>query len=292
MYYTEGECLVVNTSTIYHHDMLKPYDFMEDNTVQICITSPPYWGLRNYNIEDQLGQENHPDLYIERIVQGFENVKRVLRKDGTLWVNIGDTYVGTGHKKYGRDPKYPNGRNGQDTALNNRVEGIKRKDMIGIPWMFAFAMRNAGWYLRSDIIWEKPNGMPSAVTDRPVSSYEHIFLFSKSQKYYYDWEAVSADTVDGKSKRRQRDVWRVNTKPFKEAHFAVYPEELITPCILAGSREGDIVFDPFSGTGTTGIAALHNNRNYIGLEQNKEYLDMSVDRILKETGTGTIVKNE
>lgn len=273
---------MVLTSTIYQKDSLGKFDFIEPESIQTCITSPPYWGLRDYLTENQLGQETHPQYFIENLVKVFDNVKDVLAKDGTLWVNIGDTYVGTGHKKDIVDPKYPHGRNGQSFALNNKVEGMKKKDMIGIPWMFAFAMRDAGWYLRSDIIWEKPNAMPSPVKDRPVSSYEHIFLFSKKNKYYYDYESVQEERLDGKGFKRQRDVWHVNTKPYKEAHFAVYPEKLITPCILAGSREGDTVLDPFSGSGTTGLAALRNDRNYIGIEQNSDYIDLSVNRINNE----------
>jgi len=269
------------TAFIAHHNSKNPLIIPENTSeIRTCVTSPPYWGLRDYGSDEQLGQEpSHLD-FISNLVGVFENVKDVLAKDGTLWVNIGDTYVGTGHKGNWVDPKNPKGRNGQSIALNNKVEGLKPKDMIGIPWKFAFAMQEAGWYLRSDIIWEKPNAMPSPVTDRPVSSYEHVFLFSKNRKYFYDWEAVQEDTRDGSGKkRRQRDVWRINTTPFKGAHFAVFPEELVRSCILAGSQEGDTVLDIFSGSGTTGIAALKNNRNYIGIEANEEYVKLSQERI-------------
>lgn len=249
------------------------------SNIRTCVTSPPYWGLRDYGHEGQLGQESTYQEYIDNLVQVFNNVRQVLAKDGTLWVNLGDTYVGTGHKGDLVDPKNPKGRNGQSKALNNKVEGLKPKDMIGIPWHFAFAMQQKGWYLRSDIIWEKPNAMPSPVTDRPVSSYEHIFLFSKNRKYFYDWEAVAEQTTDGKSKRRQRDVWHINTTPFKGAHFAVFPEELVLNCILAGSAEGDTVLDPFNGSGTTGLVSLKNGRNYVGVEKSSEYVQLSQERL-------------
>lgn len=250
--------------------------------VNMCVTSPPYWGLRNYGSEDQLGQESSPFEFVKNMVEVFSGVKDILADDGTLWLNIGDTYVGTGSKGSHVDPKNPNGRNGQSVALNNKVDGLKPKDMIGIPWRLAMALQDAGWYLRSDIIWSKPNQMPSPVTDRPVSSYEHIFLLSKSKKYFYDYESVMESRADGQGSRRQRDVWSINTTPFKGAHFAVFPQELVLPCVLAGSRKGDTVFDPFSGSGTTGIVALNNNRNYVGMEVNPEFRDLSIQRLNDE----------
>jgi site-specific DNA-methyltransferase (cytosine-N4-specific) len=267
---------------LYNEDALEALKKMPSNYVQTCVTSPPYWGLRDYGAEGQLGQEDHPDEFVEKLVEIFREIKRVLTDNGTIWINIGDTYVGTGHKGEWKDPKNSKGRNGQSIALNNKVEGLKSKDMIGIPWKLAFALQKDGWYLRSDIIWEKPNAMPSPVADRPVSSYEHIFLLSKSKKYFYDFEALAEKTVDGSSMRRNRDVWRINTKPFKGAHFAVYPAELVEKCILAGSQKGDYVMDPFSGSGTTGIVALNNERNYVGIEVNPEYLEMSKVRLKTE----------
>lgn len=272
------------TSNIIVDDVRQALKNLPSETIQTVITSPPYWGLRDYGEQNQIGQESHPDEYITNLVNIFNEIKRILKKDGTVWINIGDTYVGTGHKKDSKDPKNPEGRNGQAVALNHKVEGLKPKDMIGIPWKLSFALQKDGWYLRSDIIWNKLNALPSPVRDRPVSSYEHIFLLSKSRKYFYDYEAVKEPTIDGKSTRSLRDVWNVNTKPFKEAHFAVYPKELILPCVLAGSREGDTIFDPFSGSGTTGIAALQNGRNYIGVESNKDYALLSQNRILNEAG--------
>lgn len=274
---------MLTESKIIVDDVRQALSTVSPKTVRTVITSPPYWGLRDYGSEKQIGQEDHPDLYIKNLVEVFHETKRILTDDGTLWINIGDTYVGTGHKGNSKDPKNPDGRNGQTIALNHKVDGLKPKDMIGIPWKLAFALQEDGWYLRSDIIWNKTNALPSPVRDRPVSSYEHIFLLSKSRKYFYDYEAVKEPTVDGKSTRSLRDVWNVSTKPFKEAHFAVYPQELILPCILAGSEKGDTVFDPFSGSGTTGIAALLNGRNYLGVEANPEYAKLSEKRILSET---------
>lgn len=275
---------MIKNSNIIVDDVRQALTNTPSQSVRTVVTSPPYWGLRDYGSSNQIGQEEHPDLYIENLVKVFRETKRILADDGTLWVNVGDTYVGTGHKGNSKDPKNPEGRNGQMVALNHKVEGLKPKDMVGIPWKLAFALQEDGWFLRSDIIWNKLNALPSPVRDRPVSSYEHIFLLSKSRKYFYDYEAVKEPTVDGKNTRSLRDVWNVNTKPFKEAHFAVYPKELILPCILAGSEKGDTVFDPFSGSGTTGIVALENDRNYLGIEANPEYAKLSEKRILSETG--------
>lgn len=265
---------------IVHQSSTNPLTIPEGtSSIRTCVTSPPYWGLRDYGSEEQLGQESDYRDYIKNLVAVFDNVRDVLENDGTVWVNIGDTYVGTGHKGDWKDPKNPKGRNGQSIALNNKVEGMKSKDMMGIPWRFAIAMQDAGWYLRSDVIWEKPNAMPSPVADRPVSSYEHVFLFAKNKKYYYNYEAVQEERLDGKGFRRQRDVWRINTVPFKGAHFAVFPEELVNRCILASSEKGDTVLDPFSGSGTTGIASLKSGRHYVGIEANIDYVKMSQERI-------------
>lgn len=270
----------MNFANIYLWDSLESIEpRLNGAKAQCCITSPPYWGLRDYESKTQLGQENTYQEYIDNLVKVFNNIKNVLKDDGTLWVNIGDTYVGTGNKGAHKDPKNPKGRNGQTIALNNKVEGLPSKNMIGIPWHFAFEMQKSGWILRSDIIWEKPNAMPSPVKDRPISSYEHIFLFSKKQKYYYNWESVQENSVNKKGKRRQRDVWHINTTSFKGAHFAVFPEELVKPCVLAGSKTNDIIIDPFSGSGTTGVVSLKNERNYIGLESNQKYVELSQKRI-------------
>ena len=292
-------------------DVLKT---MGDESVHCCVTSPPYWALRNYDHPDQLGQESTPEEYVNNLVEIFAEVRRVLRADGTLWLNLGDSYVGTGSKGKHKDPK-SNSRNGQTTANNNKVQGLKPKDMVGIPWRVAFALQEDGWYLRSDIIWHKNNCMPSSVKDRPTSSHEHIFLLAKSQKYYYDKDAIleplthpelcdkgpsgfgglkhtamadkttnttysgnkyDARKLKGKNKR---DVWTVGTSGYKGSHVAVYPPKLIEPCILAGCPNGGIVLDPFSGAGTTGVVSLQNGKEYIGIELNPEYVKISEDRI-------------
>mgnify|MGYP003647476128 FL=1 len=292
-------------------DVLKT---MANESVHCCVTSPPYWALRNYDHPDQLGQEPTPEEYVENLVDIFREVKRVLRDDGTLWLNLGDSYVGTGSKGKHKDPK-SNSRNGQTSATNNKVQGLKSKDMVGIPWRVAFALQEDGWYLRSDIIWHKNNCMPSSVKDRPTSSHEYIFLLAKNQKYYYDKDAIleplahpelcdkgpsgfgglkhtamsknttnatysgrkyDAKKLKGKNKR---DVWTIPTSGYKGSHVAVYPPKLIEPCILAGCPNGGIVLDPFSGAGTTGVVAIQNGKQYIGIELNPEYVKLSEDRI-------------
>jgi len=287
---------------------------LPDDSVQTVVTSPPYWGLRDYGNDEQLGLEKSPLDFIENLCKVFDEVWRVLKDDGTLWLNIGDTYVGTGSKGDAKDPKYADGRNGQEVALNNKISGLKTKELIGVPWRVAFALQARGWYLRQDIIWAKSNPMPESVRDRCTKSHEYIFLMTKNPKYFYDHEAIKEDAVttpkardkngegyqadyaggdrfspgervfgaDGK--RNKRDVWNVPVRPYEEAHFAVYPPDLIEPCILAGSKEGDTVLDPFSGSGTTGEVALKHNRNYIGLELNPEYAEISRKRLLKVVG--------
>jgi len=278
-----------------------------DGSIQTCVTSPPYWGLRDYGQDNQIGLEESPQDYINSMVEVFREVWRVLADDGTLWLNMGDSYVGTGNKGLWKDPKYPDGRNAQSVALNNKVEGLKPKDLVGIPWRLAFALQADGWYLRQDIIWAKPNPMPESVTDRCTKSHEYLFLLSKSNKYYFDNEAIKEPTVTkdntnrdrdssklnntpGRSKsgglktnnydmRNKRDVWNISTKPFKGAHFAVMPEALVEPCILAGSRLGDLVLDPFTGSGTVAVVSLKHGRDFIGTELNPKYADIAVDRI-------------
>ena len=290
---------------------------LPDASVQTVVTSPPYWGLRDYGHDNQIGLEQSPDDFIEQLCIVFDEVWRVLKDDGTIWVNLGDSYAGSG--------KGPAGNLAKDTAAGEArhlekkhsaivPEGLKPKDLVGIPWRFAFAMQARGWYLRSDIIWHKPNPMPESVTDRPTKSHEYIFLMTKAPRYYYDHEAIKEDAIwaeekragkgrlhyDGKrqgekgtgqenfvsivDKKNKRSVWQVNVKGYKEAHFATYPTELIEPCILAGSKEGDTVLDPFSGSGTTGEVALKHGRNYVGLELNPEYAAISEKRITDAVG--------
>ena len=311
--------------------------------VQMCVTSPPYYGLRDYGHDGQLGLEETPEQYIEAMVEVFSCVKDILSDDGVLWLNIGDSYCGTGDKGEHRDPKYAEGRNAQSISKTKKLIGYKSKDLIGIPWMLAFALRADGWYLRQDIIWSKPNPMPESVTDRCTKSHEYIFLLSKSPKYFYDNEAIKEPITDttairlmqdvnnqkgslrvpnktngamkavGRKKfdssmggggtsfighsgykrsdgtvminetRNKRSVWTVNTKPYKGAHFAVFPEELIEPCILAGSRVGDIVLDPFMGSGTTAQVAQQLGRKYLGCELNPEYKTLQDKRVAQQS---------
>ena len=248
-----------------------------DGKARMCVTSPPYYGLRDYGGEDeQIGQEQTPEEYIETLVEVFRTVRDVLTDDGTLWVNIGDSYYNYRPGKGQSYPKQSVSKTNQDlpqqcNKRGRKLEGLKEKDLIGIPWMLAFALRADGWYLRQDIIWNKPNPMPESVKDRCTKSHEYIFLFSKNQNYYFDVEAIKEPTVDRKSLKRKKSVWEVKTKPYKGAHFAVYPTDLIEPCIKAGSEAGDIVLDPFIGSGTTALVAKSLQRHYVGCELHEEY---------------------
>ena len=306
----------LKTDTIINRDALYALRELPEESVHCCVTSPPYYALRDYGLDMQIGREDTPEQYIDRLTEGFRELRRVLRSDGTLWLNIADTYCGTGNKGYHADPKNPKGRNGQQTAKNARAPGCKQKDLIGIPWLLAFALRADGWYLRSDIIWQKPNCLPEAVKDRPTKSYEHIFLLSKSPHYYYDAAAISEPVApvtvernkravsdrtkyakgvggakpqalflprshsDMPTKRNKRDVWSVSTNSHKGyGHFAMYPERLIEPCILAGSPEQGLVLDPFFGSGTTGAVCKRLSRRYLGIELNPEYCETAKTRI-------------
>jgi len=248
-----------------------------DGKARMCVTSPPYYGLRDYGGEEkQIGQEQTPEEYIQNLVEVFRTVRDVLTDDGTLWVNIGDSYYNYRPGKGQSYPKQSVSKTNQDlpqqsSKRGRKLEGIKEKDLIGIPWMLAFALRADGWYLRQDIIWNKPNPMPESVKDRCTKSHEYIFLFSKNQNYYFDVEAIKEPTVDRKSLKRKKSVWEVKTKPYKGAHFAVYPTDLIEPCIKAGSEAGDIVLDPFIGSGTTALVAKSLQRHYVGCELHEEY---------------------
>ena len=302
-------------------DCLEVLKTLDAGSVNMCVTSPPYYGLRSYLDDDsedkplEIGLEQTPGEYVNKLVEVFREVKRTLRDDGTCWLNLGDSYNGSG--KAGKNPEYQDRHTefGKPSKHKERfgkptnVAGLKPKDLIGIPWRVAFALQADGWWLRSDIIWAKPNPMPESVKDRPTKSHEYIFLLSKSAKYYYDHEAIKENSKypddDRKSrvndnakdfqrdgnklakgsktypKRNKRTVWTVNTKPFKEAHFAVFPPKLITPCILAGSPKGGLVLDPFSGAGTTGVVCAKFGRDFIGIELNPKYIKMSRKRIDK-----------
>lgn len=275
-------------------DALKETKRIPDNYVNCCVTSPPYYGLRDYGVEGQLGQEKTPEEYIDKLVLIFREVKRTLKADGTLWVNISDSYAGSGkgrnadgtHNNKTSNKESEGQRNGK-LPKTLKSSDCKSKDLIGIPWLLALALRNDGWYLRQDIIWQKPNAMPESVKDRCTRSHEYIFLLSKSRAYYYNAETIMEPCVgsnsmyrfSGKNKfRNKRDVWSIATKGFHGAHFATFPEELITPCILAGCPEKGIVLDLFLGSGTTGAVALKNNRRFIGIELNEEYAKISSKR--------------
>lgn len=306
--------------TIYIGDCLKILKALPDKSVNCCVTSPPYFGLRDYGHADQIGNESTPDKFVSRLVDVFAEVHRVLRDDGTLWLNLGDSYArgfcggSPGTKSASNAGSYTN-RN-----LGKIPEGLKSKDLIGIPWRVAFALQSFGWYLRQDIIWAKPNPMPESVTDRCTKAHEYIFLLAKSEKYFYDQDAIlepaqygeeharkatswgtnrkhpnkfnvekyaftgenntTRKMLDGSHGRNKRSVWTVTTKPFSGAHFATFPEELIMPCILAGCPEGGTVLDPFGGAGTTALAAHKHNRNAVLCELNPEYAELARARIV------------
>ncbi len=248
------------------------------NTFQTCITSPPYWSLRNYNIAGQIGLEASVDLYIAALVEVFEQVRRVLKDDGIFWLNIGDSYTSGGRTWRAPDKKNPS------RAMSIRPptpDGLKPKDLVGIPWRLAFALQQAGWFLRTDIIWNKPNCQPESVKDRPTRSHEYLFLLTKSERYFYESKAVR-----GPNQRNLRTVWDVNTRPGPETNFATFPVDLVKPCILLGSRIGDLVLDPFIGSGTTGVIANRLGRRFIGIELNPEYVEIAERRLNGQVKTG------
>ena len=291
---------------------------------RMCVTSPPYYGLRDYGGEDsQIGMEQSPEEYVQELVKTFRLVRDVLTDDGTLWLNIGDSYYN--YRSDGNYPQQTVSKTRQDLPTKtpvrgNKLKGYKSKDLIGIPWMLAFALRADGWYLRQDIIWHKPNPMPESVKDRCTKAHEYIFLLSKSKQYYYDNEAIkepakdwgTRDRTKGKyhnagtglsphsgleksyEKKNKRSVWTVTKKPYKGAHFATYPRELIVPCIRAGSEKGDIVLDPFMGSGTTAMTAKELGRDYIGCELHKDYGDLMRKRLglYASLGTGGVADTD
>jgi len=275
-------------TSFYQGDCRKVLAELPAESIQCVVTSPPYWGLRDYGTDGQLGLEQTPDEYVANMVEVFHAVRRVLRKDGTVWLNLGDSYAGSGKGQMG--------------------DGIKPKDLVGIPWRVAFALQADGWYLRSDIIWSKPNPMPESVTDRPTKAHEYIFLLTKSPHYYYDADAIREPAHDwggrdrsnnkthsgltglsphsgltrassGEEGRNKRSVWEITTQSYPEAHFATFPEALVKPCILAGTKEQDTVLDPFAGSGTVMQVAQEFGRNSIGVELNDEYIDLAVKRL-------------
>lgn len=324
----------------------------EGTRVQTCVTSPPYWGLRNYAVDGQIGLEKTPEEYVDKMVEVFRRVYKLLSDDGTLWINLGDSYISGASGSAGDKSTMLGGKGTQREATKRPSKlidgGLRPKNLVGVPWLVAFALQADGWYLRQDIIWHKPNPMPESVTDRCTKAHEYIFLLSKSPTYYYDQEAIlepvskntharlsqdlqnqiGSERANGGAKtngnmkavrrkisrpsgwaesddgskigryprpknnesfdaamaimpdlRNKRSVWTVATESFKEAHFATYPQKLIEPCILAGSRPGDIVLDPFNGSGTTGRVAFKHGRKYIGIELNPEYIEIATRRM-------------
>lgn len=255
---------------------------LPDKSVQCCVTSPPYWSLRDYHIAGQIGLEPTIEQFINRLVEVFAEVKRVLRDDGVLWLNIGDAYT-SGDRGY----RAPDRKNPVRAMLYrpDTPEGLKPKDLIGLPWRLAFALQRDGWYLRSDVIWHKPNCMPESVKDRPTRAHEYLFLFSKSERYYYDYNSIRE--ANG---RNRRTVWSIPTQPFKGAHYAVFPPALIGPCILAGSQPGEFVLDPFFGSGTVGIVCDRLERRYIGIELHPDYIKLARNRLNTLLGAPKLAK--
>ena len=318
-------------------DCLEVLKTLPSESINCCITSPPYWGLRDYGHNGQIGLESTPEAYVARMVEVFREVRRVLREDGTCWVNLGDSYASNGcyinswlEKEHNKDKKHLHTKNHERyedrKAFRGGEYGIKAKDLVGIPWRVAFALQSDGWYLRQDIIWHKPNPMPESVTDRCTKAHEYIFLMSKNPNYYFDNESIkerSVWDVDGNGtikraerqreglksnptemkngirikypngkhgegqqspktiygKRNKRSVWSVNVKPYKEAHFATFPKELIEPCVLAGCPKDGTILDPFGGSGTTAEVAIENGRNALLIELNPEYIELAKTRI-------------
>jgi DNA modification methylase len=285
---------------------------LQDCSIDCCITSPPYFGLRDYGINGQIGLEPTPEAFVAKMVGVFREVRRVLRDDGTLWLNLGDSYNSAASGQNGISGMLEAGKpcagNGTTAGRRSLLENLKPKDLIGIPWRVAFALQADGWYLRQDIIWHKPNPMPESVTDRCTKAHEYVFLLSKSERYHFDCDAIKeeakvssagirfggkkyGDSNDPKhatksgnvskeyEKANKRSVWSIATKPFKGAHFATFPTELILPCVRAGCPVGGTVLDPFNGAGTTGLVALNEGRRYVGIELNPAYADMTMQRL-------------
>lgn len=262
-------------STVYLGDAYQVLAELSSQSCQMAVTSPPYWGLRDYDFNGQIGAEETVEEYIEKLVLVFRELHRVLKDDGTLWLNLGDCYTSGGRTWRAPDKKNP------ARAMSYRPptpEGLKPKDLVGVPWRVAMALQEDGWYLRSEIIWHKPNPHPESVKDRPTRAHETIFLLSKSEQYFYDYQAAKEPGVNGRLRNR-RSVWTIATEPLQEAHFATFPTKLIEPCILAGSRMGDYVLDPFFGSGTTGVVSALLGRNFVGIELKQDYIEIARRRL-------------
>lgn len=265
------ETIDLRHSILFEGDALTVLKRLPENSVQCVVTSPPYWGLRDYNSEDQIGLEPTLPQFINSLRTVFTEVKRVLSDDGVFWLNIGDGYTSGNRGWRAPDKKNP------ARAMSVRPEtpeGMKPKDLLGIPWRLAFALQDDGWYLRADIIWNKPNAMPESVKDRPTRAHEYLFMFTKSERYFYDREAIRDPNG-----RNKRSVWDVHTQGFAGAHFATFPQKLIEPCIKASTRPGQFVLDPFFGSGTVGVVSEELGRRYVGIELNPEYVALASERI-------------
>ena len=305
--------MAVSEWTVHTGDCLEVMRGLDAGTVNTCVTSPPYFGLRDYGVDGQIGLEASPDAFVAKMVEVFREVRRVLRDDGTLWLNLGDSYGATGGNI--NRPGFGMGSNAVGKkfgkAHDAEIEtGLRPKNLLGIPWRVAFALQADGWYLRQDIIWHKPNPMPESVRDRCTKAHEYIFLLAKSGRYYYDADAIAEpfvrravfnensrglstqtgcggnrndagrETVTiNRTGRNKRSVWTVTPKPFKGAHFATFPPDLIEPCVLAGAPVGGLVLDPFTGSGTTGMVAVRHGRRFVGCDLNPEYADIARARI-------------
>ena len=248
---------------------------LPDDSVQCVVTSPPYWGVRDYGFDRQIGAEPNLEDYVATLVGIFSDVRRILRPDGTFWLNVGNTYTSGGRKWRQHDAK----NKGRGMSYRPPTpDGLKKKDLVGVAWMIAMACQNEGWYLRNDIVWYKPNCQPESVKDRFTVAHEYLFLMTKSERYYFNQKAAMEATMDGNGTKNRRTVWSVNTEPFPDAHFAVFPRSLVRPCLLAGTREGDVVLDPFYGSGTVGQVALELGRRCIGIELNPDYVEIAHKR--------------
>lgn len=306
---------------ILHGDSIAVLRALPSESIDCCVTLPPYWGLRDYGVDGQIGLEKTPEEFVAKLVEVFREVRRVLKADGTCFVNLGDSYAAAGGSgRQGKNGDRATRTHTQECLLPNSAEasGLKPKDLIGIPWRVAFALQADGWWLRQDIIWHKPNPMPESVRDRCTKAHEYVFLLTKAERYFWDAGAIAEPVVKGyagsnfntgksgvhqlnrssdkprvhgnlpgrsdggaacnkpgQETRNRRSVWTLATQPTPDAHFATYPIELPELCIMAGSREGGLILDPFNGAGTTGMAALKNGRRYIGIELNAEYIDIT-----------------
>lgn len=302
---------------IIHGDVLEKLKTIPDNSVDMCVTSPPYWGLRDYGADGQLGLESSPTEYVQNMVDVFREIRRTLNDDGTLWLNLGDSYAAAAGGMQGKNGQRANREFTASRVMDKSSNDIKPKDLVGIPWRVAFALQADGWWLRSDIIWHKPNPMPESVTDRPTRCHEYMFLLAKSDHYYYDADAIREPLAESTLSRieygwnsdhpsiagsnpegvhtermgerfanplgrNKRDVWTITTKSYREAHFATFPEDLIVPCIKAGSRQGGVVIDPFMGSGTTAYVARKLGRHYVGIELNRDYIKLAEKRLSQQ----------